>query len=138
MSEIDVRIVAFNDSPRFGTPHHATVLTEWQWPSCRAYPIGEAADMTNIGTFSFVLVCAGVVICAIPSRSSQTVPSAVYAVVPFSESSAWLGLMWQMPDHLGSDSSWTVIGVNGVFWLWLKRSKLAGLAPETRSAAPSK
>ena len=50
--------------PRFGTPHRATILTGIAVAILAAFiPIGEAADMTNIGTFfAFVLVCIGVII----------------------------------------------------------------------------
>ncbi len=50
--------------PRFRTPHHATYLTGIAVAILAAFiPIGDAADMTNIGTlFAFVLVCIGVVI----------------------------------------------------------------------------
>jgi APA family basic amino acid/polyamine antiporter len=50
--------------PRFGTPHHATVITGVGVAILSALiPIGDAADMTNIGTlFAFVLVCIGVIV----------------------------------------------------------------------------
>src|SRR5581483_9742787 len=50
--------------PRFGTPHHATVLTGIGIAALAAFlPVGEAADMTNSGTlFAFFLVCAAVLV----------------------------------------------------------------------------
>ena len=50
--------------PRYRTPHHATYLTGIAVAILAAFiPIGDAADMTNIGTlFAFVLVCIGVVV----------------------------------------------------------------------------
>jgi len=50
--------------PRFGTPHHATWVTGVGVAVMAAFvQIGEAADMTNIGTlFAFVLVCAGILV----------------------------------------------------------------------------
>src|SRR5256885_10597140 len=37
--------------PRYGTPHHATILTGIAVATLAALiPIGDAADMTNIGT----------------------------------------------------------------------------------------
>jgi APA family basic amino acid/polyamine antiporter len=50
--------------PRFGTPHHATLLTGGAVAMLAAFvPIGEAANMTNIGTlFAFILVCTSVLV----------------------------------------------------------------------------
>jgi APA family basic amino acid/polyamine antiporter len=50
--------------PRFGTPHNATILTGVAIAILSAFvPIGEAANMTNIGTlFAFALVCASVLV----------------------------------------------------------------------------
>ena len=50
--------------PKFRTPHHATYLTGVAVAIMAALiPIGEAADMTNIGTlFAFVLVCIGIIV----------------------------------------------------------------------------
>lgn len=50
--------------PRFGTPYRATLMTGALIALLAAFvPIGEAADMTNIGTlFAFLLVCTGILV----------------------------------------------------------------------------
>ncbi len=50
--------------PRFRTPHVTTILTGVAVAVFAAFmDIGEAAELTNIGTlFAFVLVCAGIII----------------------------------------------------------------------------
>ena len=73
--------------PRFGTPHRATILTGIAVATLAALiPIGDAADMTNIGTFfAFVLVCIGVIVPALhQTEPSTTISSPVYAGRPHS------------------------------------------------------
>ncbi|MBI4444411.1 MAG: amino acid permease [Acidobacteria bacterium] len=50
--------------PRFRTPHVTTMLTGAVVAAFAAFmDIGEAAELTNIGTlFAFVLVCAGIIV----------------------------------------------------------------------------
>jgi APA family basic amino acid/polyamine antiporter len=50
--------------PRFKTPHVTTILTGVAVAVSAAFvDIGEAAELTNIGTlFAFILVCAGVIV----------------------------------------------------------------------------
>lgn len=50
--------------PRYRTPHVTTILTGVVVAAFAAFmDIGEAAELTNIGTlFAFVLVCAGIII----------------------------------------------------------------------------
>jgi APA family basic amino acid/polyamine antiporter len=50
--------------PRFKTPHVPTILTGvFVAVSAAFVDIGDAAELTNIGTlFAFVLVCAGVIV----------------------------------------------------------------------------
>ncbi len=50
--------------PRFKTPHVTTILTGVAVALAAAFvDIGEAAELTNIGTlFAFILVCAGVIV----------------------------------------------------------------------------
>src|SRR5207237_8595064 len=50
--------------PRFGTPHHATAVTGISVAILAAFvPIGEAANLTNIGTlFAFTLVCDAIIV----------------------------------------------------------------------------
>jgi APA family basic amino acid/polyamine antiporter len=59
--------------PRFGTPYRATIVTGVAVALLSALiPIGDAADMTNIGTlFAFVLVCLGVMILRYTSQISH-------------------------------------------------------------------
>src|SRR4029078_3478722 len=87
--------------PRFSTPHRATILTGIAVAILSAFiPIGEAADMTNIGTFfAFVLVCIGVIV-LLYTRPNQPRPFRVpfMPVVPILGTMACLGLMWQLPQ----------------------------------------
>ncbi len=50
--------------PRYGTPHHATLITGVAVAVLAGFvPIGVAAELTNIGTlFAFTLVCGAVLI----------------------------------------------------------------------------
>ena len=50
--------------PRYGTPHHATLLTGITVAILAGFvPIGVAAELTNIGTlFAFTLVCLAVLV----------------------------------------------------------------------------
>ena len=73
--------------PRYGTPHYATILTGIAVATLAALiPIGDAADMTNIGTlFAFVLVCIGVVILRYTkAQPTSPVQTSVHAGCPHS------------------------------------------------------
>jgi APA family basic amino acid/polyamine antiporter len=115
--------------PRFGTPHHATLLTGVGVAVLAALiPIGEAADMTNIGTlFAFVLVCAGVLIL----RRTQPNHPRPFRIpfmpwIPLLGIAACLGLMAFLPMMTWIRFAvWSTIGVVTYFWYGVKHSRLA-------------
>jgi APA family basic amino acid/polyamine antiporter len=115
--------------PQFRTPHHATILTGVLVAVLAALvPIGEAADMTNIGTlFAFVLVCAGVLVLR-KVRPNQPRPFRV-PLMPFTPVlgiAACLGLMAFLPTITWMRFViWTIIGVVVYFAYGKRRSKLA-------------
>ncbi|MFO0766580.1 MAG: amino acid permease [Nitrospiraceae bacterium] len=123
--------------PRFRTPHHATYLTGIAVAIMSALiPIGDAADMTNIGTlFAFVLVCAGVVVLRY-TRPDHPRPfrMPLMPFVPILAMLACLGLMYFLPWLTWVRFVvWTIIGI-GVYMGYGKRhSKLAAL-PSSEAA----
>ena len=120
--------------PRFGTPHRATVITGAGVAVLAALiPIGDAADMTNIGTlFAFVLVCIGVIILRY-TKPDQPRPFRLpfMPFVPILGMCACLGLMaflpWLTWIRFGV---WTVIGIGVYAGYGLRHSKLAALSAE--------
>jgi APA family basic amino acid/polyamine antiporter len=115
--------------PRFRTPHHATILTGVAVAVLAALvPIGEAADMTNIGTlFAFVLVCIGVLVLR-RLRPDHPRPFRVplMPIVPVLGVAACLGLMAFLPAITWwRFAIWTVVGVVVYVAYGMRRSKLA-------------
>ena len=115
--------------PRFRTPHHATILTGVAVALLAAFvPIGEAADMTNIGTlFAFVLVCIGIMVLR-RIRPNQPRPFKVplMPLIPVLGIAACLGLMAFLPALTWwRFGIWTVLGI-AVYGLYgMRHSKLA-------------
>jgi APA family basic amino acid/polyamine antiporter len=114
--------------PRFGTPHRATILTGVAVALLAAFfQIGEAADMTNIGTFfAFVLVSFGVMLLRY-TKPNQPRPFRLpwMPLVPILSIAACLYLMAGLPRATWIRFVvWTLIGilVYGVYGM--KHSKL--------------
>ncbi len=115
--------------PRYRTPHRATILTGVGVAVLAAFiPIGEAADMTNIGTlFAFVLVCFGVIILR-RVRPTHRRPFRVPFMpwVPLMGIAACIGLMIFLPTMTWIRFVvWTIIGIAIYFGYGKKHSKLA-------------
>ncbi|MBI4401979.1 MAG: amino acid permease [Nitrospirae bacterium] len=114
---------------RFRTPHHATLLTGMAVAVLSALvPIGEAADMTNIGTlFAFALVCVGVLVLRrIKPNHPRPFRVPFMPWVPLLGMGACLGLMAFLPTITWIRFGvWTVIGVAVYFGYGARHSKLA-------------
>lgn len=128
--------------PRFGTPHRATILTGIAVAVLSAFiPIGEAADMTNIGTFfAFVLVCIGVIVLRYTNPNHpRPFRLPFMPIVPILATMACLGLMWQLPGLTWIRFGvWTVIGILVYLGYGFKQSRLAALEPIAQLGCPEK
>jgi len=128
--------------PRFGTPHRATILTGIAVAVLSAViPIGEAADMTNIGTFfAFVLVCVGVIVLRYTNPDyPRPFRLPFMPIVPVLATMACLWLMWQLPGLTWIRFGvWTVIGILIYLGYGLKQSRLAALEPHAQLVYPEK
>ncbi len=114
--------------PRYRTPHHATYLTGIAVAILAAFiPIGDAADMTNIGTlFAFVLVCVGVVVLRY-SKPNYPRPFRVplMPIIPILGMLACLGLMTFLPTLTWIRFIvWTIIGIIVYLFYGSRHSRL--------------
>ena len=120
--------------PRFRTPHHATYLTGIAVAIMSAFiPIGDAADMTNIGTlFAFVLVSIGVVVLRYTKPNHpRPFRMPLMPFVPILAMLACLGLMYFLPWLTWVRFVvWTIIGVAVYMGYGKRYSKLAALPPQ--------
>jgi APA family basic amino acid/polyamine antiporter len=115
--------------PTFRTPHRATYLTGLAVAVLAAFiPIGDAADMTNIGTlFAFVLVCIGVIVLRY-TRPNQPRPfkMPLMPVIPLLGTAACLGLMVFLPSLTWIRFvAWTAVGIVVYMVYGVRHSRLA-------------
>jgi APA family basic amino acid/polyamine antiporter len=115
--------------PRFGTPHRATIITGAGVAVLAALiPIGDAADMTNIGTlFAFVLVCLGVIILRYTKPNHpRPFRLPLMPLVPILGMLACLGLMAFLPGLTWIRFGvWTIVGIVVYAAYGLRHSRLA-------------
>ncbi len=123
--------------PRFGTPHHATILTGIAVAIMAALvPIGTAADMTNIGTFfAFTLVCIGLIVLRYTRpQLNRPFKTPLMPWIPLLGALSCLGLMWQLPSLTWHRFVWWTIAGIIIYGLYgMRHSKLAGHTPQTHS-----
>ncbi|MCS6896394.1 MAG: amino acid permease, partial [Nitrospira sp.] len=115
--------------PTFGTPHRVTLLTGIVVAILAAlFRIGDAADMTNIGTFfAFVLVCSGVMVLRY-TKPDHPRPFRLpfMPVVPLLGIAACLYLMAGLPQLTWIRFViWTVVGILVYLTYGFRHSKLA-------------
>jgi APA family basic amino acid/polyamine antiporter len=120
--------------PTFRTPHRATYLTGLAVAVLAAFiPIGDAADMTNIGTlFAFVLVCIGVIVLRY-TKPNQPRPFKIplMPVIPLLGMAACLGLMVFLPALTWIRFVvWTAVGLVVYIVYGVRHSRLAVPSPK--------
>ncbi|HEX2055507.1 MAG TPA: amino acid permease [Nitrospiraceae bacterium] len=120
--------------PRFRTPHHATYLTGVAVAVLAAFiPIGDAADMTNIGTlFAFVLVCIGVIVLRY-TKPTHPRPFRMpfMPFIPLLGMAACLSLMVFLPTLTWVRFVvWTLIGIAVYMLYGIRHSRLAVASPQ--------
>jgi APA family basic amino acid/polyamine antiporter len=121
--------------PTFRTPHHATYLTGIAVALLAAFiPIGDAADMTNIGTlFAFVLVCIGVIVLRY-TKPGHPRPFRMPFMpwIPILGMLACLGLMLFLPMLTWIRFVvWTIIGIVVYMLYGIRHSRLAAASPRS-------
>jgi APA family basic amino acid/polyamine antiporter len=122
--------------PRYRTPHHATWLTGIAVALLAGVvDIGEAADMSNIGTlFAFVLVCIGVVVLRY-ARPAERRPfrTPFMPWLPLAGALACFGLMLFLPFVTWIRFlAWTGVGIFLYFAYSMHRSRLNEPSSEPR------
>jgi APA family basic amino acid/polyamine antiporter len=126
--------------PRYRTPHRVTILTGIGVAVLAAFvPIGDAADMTNIGTlFAFVLVCLGVIVLRW-TKPEQRRPFRIPFMpwIPLLGMATCLGLMAFLPVMTWIRFLvWTVMGIAIYFGYGIKRSRLGDEPLPERQTLP--
>src|SRR5712692_4046919 len=119
--------------PRYGTPHHATLVTGITVAILAGVvPIGVAAELTNIGTlFAFTLVCGAVLVLRrIRPELKRPFRTPFVPVVPVLGMLACLGIMSFLPaiTWLGF-VSWMLFGLVLYFVYGYRHSRQATRHP---------
>jgi basic amino acid/polyamine antiporter, APA family len=125
--------------PKYGTPHHATVVTGIAVAILAALvPIGEAANLTNIGTlFAFTLVCGAIIVLR-RTNPHQRRPfrTPFVPVIPVLGMLSCIGLMLFLPAMTWwRFVLWSLIGVALYLVYGLRHSKMR--VPETKASSPA-
>jgi APA family basic amino acid/polyamine antiporter len=115
--------------PRYGTPHHATLVTGIAVATLAGFvPIGVAAELTNIGTlFAFTLVCLAVLVLRrIRPELKRPFRTPFVPAVPVLGMLACLGIMSFLPaiTWLGF-VSWMLFGLGLYFVYGFRHSRQA-------------
>jgi len=115
--------------PKYGTPHHATIITGVSVAGLAGFvSIGEAAGLTNIGTlFAFTLVCGAILVLR-RTRPQQRRPFRTPFVpwIPILGMLACMWLMYFLPAVTWwRFLIWSVVGVILYVGYGLSHSKLA-------------
>jgi APA family basic amino acid/polyamine antiporter len=115
--------------PRYGTPHHATLVTGIAVAILAGFvPIGVAAELTNIGTlFAFTLVCLAVLVSRrIRPELKRPFRTPFVPAVPVLGMLACLGIMSFLPaiTWLGF-VSWMLFGLGLYFVYGFRHSRQA-------------
>ena len=121
--------------PRYGTPHHATLITGVAVAVLAGFvPIGVAAELTNIGTlFAFTLVCGAVLVLRRTRPDLQRPFRTPFVpLVPILGMAACLGLIWFLPviTWVGF-LVWALVGLSLYFVYGFRHSKLGKLGQDS-------
>lgn len=124
--------------PRYGTPHHATLITGVGVAILAGFvPIGVAAELTNIGTlFAFTLVCGAVLVLR-KTRPDLKRPfrAPFVPLLPILGIAACLGLIGFLPPITWVGFLvWAAVGLILYALYGFRHSKLGKQAPVTNQA----
>ncbi|MEK7222012.1 MAG: amino acid permease [Nitrospirota bacterium] len=124
--------------PRYGTPHHATLITGVGVAILAGFvPIGVAAELTNIGTlFAFTLVCGAVLVLR-KTRPDLKRPfrTPFVPLLPILGMAACLGLIGFLPPITWAGFLvWAAVGLILYAVYGFRHSKLGKQAPVANQA----